>query len=67
MCWKNKKRQAGSRVVLAGLLFLLVTALAGCGAQEQTAPGKTYQLYYLNDKATKIIPVDYVTQTTDPL
>ena len=41
MCWKNKKRQAGSRVVLAGLLFLLVTALAGCGAQEQTAPGKT--------------------------
>ena len=67
MCWKNKKRQAGSRVVLAGLLFLLVTALAGCGAQEQTAPGKTYQRYYLNDKATKIIPVDYVTQTTDPL
>ena len=67
MCWKNKKRQAGSRAALAGLLFLLVTALAGCGAQEQAAPGKTYQLYYLNDKATKIIPVDYVTQTTDPL
>ena len=67
MCWKNKKRQAGSRAALAGLLFLLITALAGCGAQEQAAPGKTYQLYYLNDKATKIIPVDYVTQTTDPL
>ena len=67
MWWMNKNGKAGSVAACLGLLLLFVIVMMGCSRQEQTIPGKTYQLYYLNDKATKIIPVDYVTQTSDTM
>lgn len=44
-------------------MFLFV--LCGCGRQKQEEIGRTYKIYYVNRGETAVLPVDYVTQTTD--
>lgn len=67
MWWMNKKEKVGSAAAGLGLLLLFMIVIMGCGRQEEEISGKTYQLYYMNDKATKIIPVEYVTETSDTM
>ncbi len=48
-------------------LFLFLAVLtAGCGRQNQVSDTeRTYKIYYLNASMTKLMPQDYVTETTD--
>ncbi len=39
--------------------------LAGCGQSKEPKEGKLYQLYYINDKVTRITPFEYQSKTKD--
>lgn len=48
-------------------ICFLCTLLSGC-SREQSQPhlgDGTYKIYYLNTSRTKLVPADYLTQTTD--
>lgn len=49
------------------MLFLFLAVLtAGCGSRNRAADTeRTYKIYYLNPSMTKLMPQDYVTETTD--
>lgn len=53
------------------LLLLLAALLAGCSRQGQDAGEEgeenSYQVFYLNTGMTRMMPLDYQTEATDPL
>lgn len=53
------------RYILFGILMTLSILFTGCGQSRETKEGKIYQLYYLNDKVTKITPFEYQSKTKD--
>lgn len=50
-------------IFLTGLLMML--AFIGCGRQEERPDGKEYNIYFLNDKATKVISESYFSETEE--
>lgn len=53
------------RIICRILLLLACLGLAGCTKKAPVQDGTTYKIYYLNAAMTKLVPQDYVTQTTD--
>lgn len=53
------------RYLLLEILMALSILLAGCGQSKEPKEGKLYQLYYINDKVTKITPFEYQSKTKD--
>ena len=46
------------------VILVLLLGLSGCKKQE-AQEGQFYKIYYLNSSLTRLVPQDYVTETTD--
>lgn len=53
------------RSIVSLWILFMVLSMSGCSEMKADQDGTVYKIYYLNSAMTKLVPQEFVTQTTD--